>query len=326
MQPEIPNYADIISAADVIANHAVRTPLMRNDILDEITGARVFVKPECLQRTGSFKFRGAYNAISRLSEDDLATGIVASSSGNHAQGVAKAASLFGAKSTIVMPSDAPTLKVDRTRASGAFVVFYDRETEDREACVADVLAKSGGVFIHPYEHFHVISGQGTVGLEVCQDIQEQGMSLDRVLVCTGGGGLTAGVALAVHEHFPNANLHSVEPQGFDDYQRSLKSGQLEKNDKSSGSVCDAILTPSPGKASFAINKNLLSDGVVVSDEEALAAVRFAFKELKLVVEPGGAVALAGLLQAGKSWSGETVALTISGGNVDPDFFAQIVAD
>ena len=321
----VPNIDDVNSAAQRIAGKAFRTPLLENTVLNKVSGASVYVKPECLQRTGSFKFRGAYNAISRLSEAERSRGVTASSSGNHAQGVAEAAAIYGVPATIVMPSDAPELKVRRTRNSGANVIFYDRATEDREATVAKVVEETNTTFIHPFNNFDVIAGQGTVGLEIATDLKQAEVAPDRVLVCTGGGGLTAGTALATHHHFPEAKLHSVEPEGFDDYRRSLLSGVPQTNARNSGSICDAILTPSPGDIGFEINKTLLSEGLVISDEEAKAAVRFAYEELKLVAEPGGAAALAALLNAGKSWAGETIVVIVSGGNVDPSTFSDIVA-
>ncbi|MEL7430396.1 MAG: pyridoxal-phosphate dependent enzyme, partial [Pseudomonadota bacterium] len=264
-------------------------------------------------------------AISSLSDKERKTGIVASSSGNHAQGVAEAAKLFDASATIIMPSDAPKLKVERTRSHGAEIVFYDRITGDREGTARAVLEEKGGIFIHPFDNLEVIAGQGTVGLEMAEDFEASGLVPDRVLVCTGGGGLTAGVALAMRDRFPDAIIHSVEPEGFDDYRRSLLSGNRETNEKKGGSVCDAIISPTPGELGFEINRYLLGEGIVISDDEAMASVRFACEEMKLVLEPGGAAALAGLLQAGKRWQGETIAIVLSGGNVDPEVFSRAMA-
>ncbi len=325
MTQPLPTFDDVAAAARRLEGQAVRTPLLTNDILDGLTGARVFLKPECLQRTGSFKFRGAYNAISSLSDAERAAGVVACSSGNHAQGVAEAARLLGVAATIVMPADAPAIKHARTKRSGARVIGYDRGREDRDVIAAKVCAETGAAFIHPYDNRMVIAGQGTSGLEIAEDIASAGLSCDRVLVCTGGGGLTAGVALAVHQRFPNAKIHCVEPEGFDDHRRSLEAGERVANGRLSGSICDALLAPSPGELGFAINREHLAGGLTVSDEEACEAVRFAFAELKLVLEPGGAVALAALLQAGKAFAGETIACVLSGGNVDPEQFARIVA-
>jgi len=317
---KLPSYIDITAASAVIAGEAIITPLLQSNVLNEVTGANIFIKPENLQRTGSFKFRGAYNAISALSDEERAKGIIASSSGNHAQGVASAAKLHGCSAMILMPSDAPKIKVERTKSHGAEVMFYDRTSEDRDAIVMRLQEETGRVLIHPFNNFHVIAGQGTVGKEIAEIMTEQNLLLDRMLVCTGGGGLTSGVALAINQHFPNAKIHPVEPAGFDDYRRSLDAGEIMRNEKTSGSVCDAIITPKPGVIGFEINRKLLSEGIVISDQEALDAVKFAYEELKLVVEPGGAAALAGLLQAKKKWQGENIAIVISGGNVDQHTF------
>ena len=325
MSEYIPTYDDIVSAAQTIKGEAIRTPLIRCDVLDEATGCKVFVKAENLQRTGSFKFRGAYNAISKLSDEERERGILASSSGNHAQGVGEAAKLFGCQATIIMPADAPIMKVERTKAKGAEIIFFDRETEDREVLLAKVTKETGRVIIHPFQNAMVIAGQGTVGLEIAQDMKELGITPDRIIACTGGGGLTAGMALSLNHDYPEAKIHSAEPEGFDDYKRSLVSGGIETNNKTSGSICDAILTPSPGSIGFEINKELLHSGLIVTDDEALAAIKFAYEELKLVVEPGGAVALATVLKHGKDWSGENVAVVLSGGNVDSDTFIKAIA-
>jgi len=317
---EIPQYSDVEAAAGVISAEAVKTPLIQNNTLNEITGANVFIKPENLQRTGSFKFRGAYNAMAALSDEQREKGVLASSSGNHAQGIACAAKLFGCSSMILMPEDAPQIKVNRTKSHGAEVVFYDRASKDRDKLVQKIQEETGRILVHPFNNFHVIAGQGTVGKEIAETLTVQNIALDRMLVCTGGGGLTSGVALAIKHYFAEAKIHPVEPEGFDDYKRSLEAGEITGNEKTAGSICDAIMSPKPGAIGFEINRNLLSEGVVISDEEALKAVRFAYEELKLVVEPGGAAALAGLLQMGKKWQGENIAVTISGGNVDAELF------
>lgn len=323
---KIPTYQDVLAAAGCIEPVAIRTPLIENGMLNELTGARVFLKPECLQVTGSFKFRGAYNAISAMGEDPANGGVVTCSSGNHGQGVAQAANLLNRPATIVMPEDSPEIKVQRTMRSGAQIVTYDRERGDRDAIADEICKRENATFIHPYDNALVIAGQGTVGLEACEQVKARGENIDRVLVCTGGGGLTAGISLAVSEQFPNAKIHSVEPEGFDDYRRSLIEGEPVSNASKSGSVCDAVLTEKPGDVAFSINKDLLSEGLVVSDDEALGAVKFAFHELKLVVEPGGAVALAALLKAGQQWSDETIVCIISGGNIDPNMMQTALND
>ena len=317
-------HSDILQAAKRIEGEAFRTPLLQSEVLNRLTGAHVLLKPENLQRTGSFKFRGAYNAIASLTPAEKQKGVVASSSGNHAQGVAEAARQHGVAATIVMPADAPKMKIERTRKSGAEIIHYDRATEDRDVVVGKVLEKTGCVEVHPFNNVSVIAGQGTVGEEIAQDVMAKGKQIDRVLVCTGGGGLTAGVALAVSHHFPEAKIHPVEPQGFDDYARSLKSGKLERNAKTAGSICDAVIVVSPGAIGFEINQELAAEGLIVTDDEALNAVRFAWEELKLVVEPGGAIALAALLQNANQWKGETIAVVLSGGNVDGDLFASTI--
>jgi threonine dehydratase len=318
----IPTFADIEAAAARIAPTAIKTPLLRSALLDELTGASIFLKAETLQRTGSFKFRGAYNAISALDEKKRQMGVVAVSSGNHAQGVAEAARLLGAPATIIMPNDAPAIKIARTRRSGAEIILYDRMSEDRDVIVAKWLESNDAHFIHPFNDPLVISGQGTCGLEIAMQMQKLDKQPDAVFVCTGGGGLTAGIALAMQSHFPNTKVHSCEPEGFDDYKRSLIAGERLANAKPAGSVCDAIVTPMPGEISFAINRNLLGEGQTVNDQEALGAVAFAFNELKLVVEPGGAVALAAVLKAGKSLVGKTIVAVLSGGNIDPEVLSR----
>ena len=319
----LPTFADIEDAARQIDGVAVRTPLLRSDALDEAVGGKVFVKAEVLQRTGSFKFRGAYNRISRLTPAELKAGVVAYSSGNHAQGVATAAKLMGAPAVIIMPADAPALKIENTRALGAEVVLYDRATESREEIAAQVQAERGGAtLVPPFEDRFVIAGQGTAGREIIQDLQGRGVTADVLLCPTSGGGLTAGIALAMRALSPTTDLYGVEPFGFDDYARSIAAGHRVKNPAQSGSLCDALLTPEPGEMTFAINQTRLAGVLAVNDEEALAAVAFAFSWLKIVVEPGGAVALAALLSGKLKLDGRTAVAVASGGNIDPAVFIR----
>jgi len=320
----LPTSADVIRAAERIKGVAVRTPLLTNAVLDEVVGARVFVKPEVLQRTGSFKFRGAYNRISQIAEADRAAGVVAWSSGNHAQGVAAAAKILGLPSRIVMPKDAPQMKIERTRGYGAEIVFYDRLTDDREAIGRALATKHGAVIVPPYDDADIIAGQGTAGQEIAEDAERLGVTLDTVLVPAGGGGLVAGTALAFGNTSPVTQIYCVEPDGFDDHARSLISGEREKNADGQGSFCDALMAPMPGAITFAINGWHLAGGLSVSDAEVADAMRFAYSELKLVVEPGGAVALAALLSKKIDVSGQFVAIILSGGNVDPALFAGLL--
>jgi len=320
-----PTIDDIRMAAKRIAAEAVRTPLLASTALDEITGGRVYLKCENLQRTGSFKFRGAYNAVASLSETERAHGVVASSSGNHAQGIAEAARLFGVPATIVMPHDAPSSKRDGTRRRGASIVDYNRATADRDALTASIVADTGAELIHPYNDGRVIAGQGTIGLEIAEDLARRGEQADIVMVPCGGGGMSAGISLAIAAESPSTQVYLAEPEGFDDYARSLASGSVQRNARTNGSICDALMAPQPGAIGFAINRATGAHAVSVSDAEALAAVAFAFRTLKLVVEPGGAAALAGLLSGRIDARGKTVAILLSGGNIDLDVLERALA-
>jgi len=320
----LPTIADIEQARERIAQYAVVTPLVSHPALDSATGGRVFLKAETMQRVGAFKFRGAYNAVSRIDRAKFPGGVVACSSGNHAQGVAHAATLCGLPSVIVMPADAPRLKIERTRAFGAEVVTYDRATEDRDAIAHRICAERRAAFVHPFDDFHVIAGQGTAGLELMQQAKAIGAMPDAVLACCSGGGLATGVALAVKAANPRAEVYVVEPAGFDDFARSLASGKREKNASTTGSICDALMAPSPGELTFALAQQNGVKALAVTDEEARNAMRFAFRELKLVIEPGGAVALAAILSGKLPVKGRTVAAILSGGNVDPADYAAII--
>jgi threonine dehydratase len=321
-----PTVADVHAAARRIAGHAVRTPFLSSAVLDERAGMRVLIKCETLQRTGSFKFRGAYNALAARSPSERRGGVVAVSSGNHAQGVAEAARLFGIAATIVMPADAPAIKRQRTERSGGRIVAYDRATGDRDTIAAAHIAAHGGFLVHAYNDPYVIAGQGTVGLEIVEDCRRLGVIPDVIATPCGGGGLGAGIALAVGEVWPELVVTLVEPEGFDDYRRSLLAGRIVANERASGSVCDALLAPSPGALGFAIHTARHSQATAVSDDQALAAVAFAFRELKLVVEPGGAVALAAVLSGHLKVDGGVAVIVLSGGNVDEPVLAHALAD
>lgn len=314
--------AMIEAAAQRLKGHARKTPLLSSPFLDDIAGRRVLVKPECLQHTGSFKFRGAWSALSALDEAARNKGVIAYSSGNHAQGIAHAASLHGAPSVIVMPADAPKLKIDNTRALGAEVVLYDRTSEDRDAIGQSLATERDLTLIKPFDEPLVIAGQGTVGLEIASQAAEQGVTEGEVLVNCGGGGLTSGIALALDSRAPQMQVRPCEPQGFDDVTRSLASGQIERNAQTAGSICDAILTPEPGQITFPILKRLCGPGLVVSEDEALHATALAFSRLKIVLEPGGAISLAAALFHGDKLNSETVMVVATGGNVDPAMFTE----
>ncbi|WP_299732838.1 threonine/serine dehydratase [uncultured Tateyamaria sp.] len=312
----------IRAAAQRLKGHARVTPLLNSPFIDEIAGRRVWIKPECLQHTGSFKFRGGWSALSALDPEVRARGVIGYSSGNHAQGVAHAATLHGVPSVIVMPSDAPTLKIANTKALGAEVVLYDRAGEDRDAIGARIAEERGLTLIRPYDEPQVIAGQGTTGLEIAEQAAAHGVREADVLVCCGGGGLTSGIALALEADAPGLRARPVEPEGFNDVARSLRSGQIERNSRTSGNICDAIISPQPGDITFPIIHRLCGPGLVVSEDDALRAMAQAFLRLKLVAEPGGAVALAAAMCRQDQIEGEDVIVTISGGNVDPDIFAR----
>lgn len=312
----------IEAAADRLKGHVRETPILSSPFLDTLAGRRIWVKPECLQHTGSFKFRGAWSAISALDDVVRKRGVIAYSSGNHAQGVAMAASKHGIASVIVMPSDAPQLKIDNTRALGGEVVLYDRANESREEIGEAIAAERGLTLIRPYDEPQVIAGQGTTGLEIAKQAAELGVSHADVLICCGGGGLTSGIALALEKHAPNLRARPCEPEGFDDVKRSLASGQIQNNTAASGNVCDAILTPQPGDITFPILHRLCGPGMSVTEEEALQAMAHAFLRLKIVLEPGGAAALASALFRGNEIEGDDVIVVTSGGNVDPEIFAK----
>lgn len=316
------DYNRIRAANDRLMGHKRVTPLLSSPFLDEIAGKRVFVKPECLQHTGSFKYRGAFSAVSALPDETRAKGVIAFSSGNHAQGVALAARQHGISSVIIMPADAPKTKIDNTRALGAEVVLYDREHEDRDEIGARISQERDLTLIKPFDEPEVIAGQGTCGLEIAEQAAELGITDADVLVCCGGGGLTSGIALALEQDAPNMRVRPVEPKGFDDVCRSLISGKIERNPTTLGSLCDAIVTLSPGQLTFPIMQRLCHAGITVTEEQALHAMQLAHDRLKITIEPGGAVALAAALFHGDQTSSDCVIAVASGGNVDRDVFER----
>jgi len=309
---------DINAAARRLAGHAIRTPLLNAPLLDDEAGRRIFVKAECLQKTGSFKYRGARNAVASLTAEERAAGVIAFSSGNHAQGVALAAREMGAPAIIVMPSDAPDLKIDNTRKLGAEVVLYDRASESRDDIGAELAEQRNLSLIKPFDDVRVIAGQGTCGLEIAEQASEAGVEAEDVLICCGGGGLTSGISLALAARAPALTPRPVEPEGFDDVARSLAAGAIQVNNRRSGSLCDAIITPSPGEITFPILAAHCGPGVVVTEDEALRAIAVAFTRLKIVLEPGGAVALAAALFHRED-DADVIAVA-SGGNVDAPVF------
>jgi threonine dehydratase len=321
----LPTLTDVQAAARRLQGITLRTPLLENQRVNAMLGGRLFLKAECLQRTGSFKLRGAYNFLASMGEAERKKGAVGWSSGNHAQGLAEAARLLGMKATIVMPADAPALKVANTRASGAEIVFYDRVKDSREEIGQAIAAKTGAAIVPPYDHAWILTGQGTAGLEIVEQARDAGATLDAVAAPCSGGGLSTGIALAVKGLSPSTSVHAGEPAGFDDLARSLVAGERLANDKLSGSICDALLAPTPGEVTFELAKRLLGPGLVVTDDEVLDAMEVAFREYKIVVEPGGAVALAAALSGKLPVKGRAVAVVCSGGNVDHATFARALA-
>ena len=321
----LPGFDDVRAAAARIAGHARRTPLLVGTPLDAITGGRILLKLETLQHTGSFKFRGAYNRLAQLDPAQRAAGVVAFSSGNHAQGVAAAARLLGVPATIVMPADAPRVKMQNTLALGAEVVTYDRLRESREEIAARLATERGAVLVPSFDDPDIIAGQGTVGLEIADQAADLGIRIDDVVVCTSGGGLVAGIALALQALSPGTRIWSAEPEGHDDHRRSLASGRRETNAPGTRSICDALLAPSPGALTFEINRRRLAGGLAASDTEVRSAIAFAARTLKLVVEPGGAVALASVLAGRLDASGRSIAVVLSGGNIDDALLRDVLA-
>jgi threonine dehydratase len=317
----------IKAAAARLAGEAVRTPLLRSRDLEAATGASsAFVKPEVLQRTGSFKFRGAYNKLAAAKDSDPGLRhVVAFSSGNHAQGVAAAARLLGMTATIVMPQDAPQAKIGNTKRLGAEVVLYDRWKDSREEIAAEIARKTAALIVPPYDDPDIIAGQGTIGLEIADDLVTLGLTPDVVLVPCSGGGLVAGTALALRDRFPATAIYAVEPVGFDDLARSLAAGHQIANEDGPISICDALMAKKPGNLTFPIHQHLLAGSLAIPDDAALAAMAFAFDRLKLVMEPGGALALGAALRGPLSLAGKVIVVVCSGGNVDPAMMQRALA-
>ncbi len=315
----------IRAAAERLRGVAVRTPLLEFPHLNDLVGGSILLKAETLQLTGSFKIRGAYNRISQLSKAERKRGIIAWSSGNHAQGVAKAAQIVGTHAVIVMPEDAPEAKVKGTKSYGAEVVFFDRYTEDREVIAAKIAAERSLILIASYDDHAVIAGQGTCGLEIAQQARARGLEIDQLLVCAGGGGLTSGCAIALAEEMPGAKVFTVEPEGYDDIALSIEKGEPVRVDPSRYSIADALLPPTPGRLTWPLLKRFVTKGLVVSDDEICHAVRYGFHELNLKLEPGGAAAMAAVLAGRVTLKDKVTAITLSGGNVDAKVFCEIVS-
>jgi threonine dehydratase len=321
----LPGFDDVRAAARRLEGHARRTPLLADTPLDRLTGGRILLKLETLQHTGSFKFRGAWNRLVQLNEAERRAGVVAFSSGNHAQGVAEAARRLGIHAAIVMPSDAPRIKLQNTRDLGAEVVEYDRVNQSREQIAAKLATERGATLVPSYDDPDIIAGQGTAGLEIAEQAAGLGLTLDDVVVCCSGGGLTAGIAIAMAQLAPQASVWTAEPEAYDDHRRSLVAGRRQRNEPGAPqSFCDALLAPTPGELTFAINQPLLRGGLAVSDDEVRQAIVFAARTLKLVVEPGGAVALAAVLAGKLNVGGRTVAVTLSGGNIEDALLAELL--
>jgi threonine dehydratase len=326
MSPTSPiTLSDIQAAAARLDGHIVRTPLLESAALNAIAGCRLLVKAEGLQRTGAFKIRGALNKMMSLSPEVRARGVVASSSGNHGNALAAAAKMFGVAATIVMPADAPAMKIDNTRRNGAEIVLYDRAREDRFAIVEKLSRETGMTNVPPYDDVEVMSGQGTIGLEIIDQCRAIGAVPDAVLVPSSGGGLSSGTTVAVKSRSAATQCYTVEPDGFDRMARSLKCGERQTNPRNAGSIQDALIgAPIPGKLTFAALAANGARGLAVTDEEAMTAMAALFHHLKLVAEPGGAAAVAAVLARKVDLSGKTVVAVCSGGNVDASLFAEAI--
>jgi threonine dehydratase len=322
----LPDLQDIRSAAALLKGVSVYTPLLESERLNDRVGARILFKCEMFQPVGAFKIRGAWNLMSRLSEAERARGAVAFSSGNHAQAVAWAGRRLGMSTTIVMPGDAPQIKIANTRALGAEIRLYDRTRDDREEIARQIVGDSGAVMVPPYDHPDIIAGQGTVGLEIAEQCAALGILADSAIVPCSGGGLIAGCAIALKNAFPEMRIFAAEPEGFDDTAKSLAAGKRVANPPLAGSICDSLLVPTPGELTFEINKTLLAGGLAISDGDVRKAMFAAFSECRLIAEPGGAAGLAAAMKYKDQFAGQTICIVLSGGNTDPALFAEILSD
>ena len=320
----LPSFPDISIAAQRLVGIIRHTPLLESPIVNKKLEAKIFFKLESKQRTGSFKIRGAYNRISQIPLETRSRNIIAFSSGNHAQAVAAVSKMLSFKATIVMPEDAPKIKISATRKYDANIVFYNRLTQNREDIARSLIAENGGTLVPPFDHPLVIAGQGTIGLEISKQLGALNAKPHVLLVPCSGGGLVSGIAIAIKQKFKEAKIYSVEPAGYDDTAQSLKSGTREVLSEFKPSICDALLVPTPGKLTFRINQRLLSGGLVVTDSAVENAMRFAHKFLGQTLEPSGCAALAALLENIEKFRKKTVVVVLSGQNVDPQFFAKIL--
>jgi len=320
----IVKFNDILEAEKILSSKIIITPLVYDFYLSKKFEANIFYKTENIQRTGSFKIRGAYNKIYHSVINEKPKGVLAWSSGNHAQGVAEASNIFNLNATIVMPKDAPDIKIMGTRSRGAKIIFYNRNTENREKIGSAIAKKYNLLIIPPYDDKYVIAGQGTIGLEIIKQIKQYNLSPDKILVPTGGGGLVAGIATAIKKKYKNTSIYTVEPNHFADYSKSLKSKKIIKNSMNKVSICDSLLAQEPGKITFKINKALIKKGLTVTENQVLKAVNYAYKNLGLVVEPGGAVALAAILNNKINIKKKTVIAVLSGSNIDPLVFKRAI--
>lgn len=321
---KIINLSDIITAKKNLSDNIVKTPLIYDFNLSKKLDANIFYKTENIQRTGSFKIRGAYNKIYTSVKNNVPNGILAWSSGNHAQGVAEAAKIFNLKATIVMPEDAPKIKVSGTKSRAAKIIFYNRKKENREEIGKKIASDNNLLVIPPYDDKYIIAGQGTIGLEIMQQIKRYSLVPDKVFVPTGGGGLIAGIAVAIKASYSKAKIYSVEPDKFSDYSKSLKNMNIIKNNMNNYSICDSLLAKEPGKITFDINKKLIHRGITVTDKQVLKAIKYAYINLGLVLEPGGAVGLAAILNKKTKLTRKTIIVVLSGSNVDPKIFKEAI--